>query len=200
MFKDLESENTITKSTKKREEGQSSLFFGSKKALIGGIIAGSIALGGQWLVGQIYSGWEARRLLESVISSALFFGSSIVTAAATILALMLTMLGLTHQSESEFDPVFYKRIERISLLSTISLVGGVLLLQFLSIPLQESDEVPAYWYKIIYYILIVSIAGLAGLVVGIVLMLFNSIRSLIKVISPNIEEEVDDARDEQEEE
>ncbi len=198
MDKESKPEQAKSKSSKKKDKGQDTLFFGSKKALIGGIIAGSVALGGQWLVGQIYSGWEARRLLESVISSSLFFGSSIVTASATILALMLTMLGLTHQSDTEFDPVFYKRIERISLLCTVALIGGVLLLQFLSVPLQESDEVPGEWYKIIYYVLTVSIAGLAGLVVGIVLMLFNSIRSLIKVISPNFEEEVEEANEEEE--
>ncbi len=159
-----------------------------------------IALVGQYLVGQVYNGWEARQLLESVISSALYFSSAIVTAAATILALMLTMLGLTSQSDTEFDSIFYKRIERIALLSTICLITGVLLLLFLSIPVQESDQVPPSWYKIIYYVLIAFIAGLAGLIVAIVLMLFNAIKSLIDVISPSADEDEEDAEDREESE
>ncbi len=189
-----------SESSKSGHKGQHTLFIGSKKALIGGIIAGSIAFGGQWMVGQIYSGWEARKLLEAVISSALYFGGSVVTASATILALMLTMLGLTKQTDSDFDAVFFKRTERIGFLTTITLIGGVLLLLFLSVPLQESNDVPGNWYKIIYYILIGYIAVLAGLVVGVVLMLYNSIRSLIDVVRPNLDEKVDEVEEREEKE
>jgi hypothetical protein len=159
---------------------------------MGSILAGVIALSAQWLVGQIYSGWEARRLLGAVISSALFFGSSVVTGSATILALMLTMLGLTKSSDGDFDRMFFKRIERIGLLATISLIAGVLLLLFLSIPIQESDDVPSSWFTTIYYILISYIAALSGLVVGVVLMLFNAITSLIDVVRPTEDEGAED--------
>ncbi len=179
--------------SKPEHHGEHNLFVGSKKALIGGLIVGAIALGGQIMVGQVYSGWEARKLLESVISSALYFGSSIVTGAATILALMLTMLGLTKQSDGEFDSIFFKRIERIGLLSTIALIAGVILLLFLSVPIQESNDVPNNWYKTIYYVLTGYISGLAGLTVGIVLMLYNAITSLLDVVKPDMDEEVDDA-------
>ncbi len=170
-------------------------FVGTKKALIGGVIAGAIALCAQWLVGQIYSGWEARRLLGAVISSALFFGSSVVTGSATILALMLTMLGLTRSSDGDFSPMFFKRIERIGLLATITLIAGVLLLLFLSVPIQESDDVPASWFTTIYYILISYIAILSGLVVGVVLMLFNAITSLIDVVRPTEDQDVEEAEE-----
>ncbi len=185
-------EQTTSKTQNNEQKAEHTIFIGSKKALIGGILSGTVALVGQWLVGQVYSGWEARKLLESVISSALYFGGSIVTASATILALMLTMLGLTKQSSGEFDVLFFKRIERIGLLSTISLISAVLLLLFLSIPLQESNDVPSSWYQVIYYILTIFIAILAGLVVSIVLMLFNSIKSLIDVVRPTLDEDVEE--------
>ena len=162
---------------------------GTKKALIGGVIAAVIALSAQWLVGQIYSGLEARRLLEGMISSALFFGSSIVTGSATILALMLTMLGLTNSWDNDFSPLFFKRIERIGLLATVSLIGGVILLLFLSVPVKESDDLPSSWFTTIYYILIAYIAVLSGLIVGVVLMLFNAITSLIDVVRPSLDDE-----------
>lgn len=186
--------------TKAGHKGEHTLFFGSKKALAGGIIAGSIALFGQWMVGQVYGGWEARQLLETANASAHYFGSSIVTGAATILALMLTMLGLTKQSESEFDVVFFKRIELIGFLSTVAMIAGVILLLFLSVPVQESDEVPGDWYRFIYYFLIIYIALLAGLTVSVVLMLYNSIKSLIHIIRPSIEQEQEDVQEREEEE
>lgn len=164
------------------------LFYGSKKAMYGGLLAGAIALGGQWLVGQVYNGYEARQLLESVASSSLYLGSSIVTASATIIALMLTMLSMSKNSDNQFDSVFYKQIQIIATLSSVALSAGILLLLFLSVPLQESEQVPGSWYRTIYYILISFVAVLSGLSVGIVLMLLSTINSLINVVKPAVEE------------
>ncbi len=138
--------------------------------------------------------------MESVTSSSHYLGSSIVTASATILALMLTMLSLTKQADSEFDSVFFKRIQQIALFSTIALSAGILLLLFLGVPLQESDKIPAQWFKIIYYVLITFVAGLSGLVVGIVLMLLNAVNSLIDVVRPSTNEEVEGAKQREEQE
>lgn len=167
-----------------QRQGEQNLFLGAKRALIGGILAGGIALAGQWYIGQIYSGAEARRLLEAIVPSARSVGTSVVTASGTILALMLTMLSLTNQVKTNFDTIFFKRIERIGLLSTIALAAGLLLLLILSIPLQESEKVPGSWYTTIYYILIVLTAGLVGLMISVVLMLLNAMKSLLSVLRP----------------
>lgn len=171
-------------------QGEQTLFVGAKRALIGGLLAAGVAVGGQWFVGQVYSGLEARNLLEAMMPSARSVGSAVVTAAGTILALMLTMLSLTSQAKSGFDRVFYKRIERIGLLSTIALAMGTLLLLLLSIPLQESQQVPPSWYRYVYYLLIALTAGLSGLLVAIVLMLYNAITSLLTVLRPGSRMEV----------
>lgn len=192
--------NSNSEPSKKEHKGEHTLFLGSKKALAGGVLASSIALGGQWIVGQVYSGYEARQLLEAVASSSLYLGGSIVTASATIIALMLTMISLSKQSNSEFDAIFFKRIQKIGQLSAIALICGILLLLFLSIPLQESDQVPASYFKPIYYILIVFVAGLSGLMVSIILMLLNAINSLINIVSPSFEEEVEEAEEREEKE
>lgn len=113
---------------------------------------------------------------------------------------MLTMLSLTKQADSEFDSVFFKRIQQIALFSTIALSAGILLLLFLGVPLQESDKIPAQWFKIIYYVLITFVAGLSGLVVGIVLMLLNAVNSLIDVVRPSTNEEVEGAKQREEQE
>jgi uncharacterized integral membrane protein len=167
------------------QHGAETLFVGARRALLGGVLAASVVAAGQWLVGQVYSGTEARSLLEAMIPSARSVGSSVLTAAGTILALMLTMLSLTNQAESDFDRVFFKRVERIGLLSTIALVMGTLLLLFLSVPVQESEQLPSSWYSYVYYVLIGLTASLAGLLVAIVLMLYNALTSLIRVLRPS---------------
>lgn len=166
-----------------QQAGEQTLFVGVKRALVGGVLAAGVALAGQWFVGQVYSGTEARSLVDALVPAARSVGSSVVTASGTILALMLTMLSLTSQASTTFDRVFYHRIRRIGFLSTIALSSGILLLLFLSIPVQESNAVPSSWFRVVYYVLSVLTAGLAGLLVAIVLMLFNAMTSLIKVLS-----------------
>ena len=78
-------------------------------------------------------------------------------------------------------------------------MGGIILLLFLSIPVKEADNVPSYWFTIIYYVLMTFLAALAGILIAIVLMLENAISSLLKVISPSAEEEEDKVEKEQEE-
>ena len=171
------------------QQGEQTLFVGAKRALIGGLLAAGVAAGGQWFVGQVYSGTEARNLLEAMLPSARSVGSAVVTASGTILALMLTMLSLTNQARSSFDRVFYQRVERIGLLSTIALAMGTLLLLFLSIPIQESQQVPSSWYSYVYYVVIALTASLSGLLVAIVLMLYNAMTSLIQVLRPGNQSE-----------
>ncbi|MET0752867.1 MAG: hypothetical protein ABWZ66_05820, partial [Pyrinomonadaceae bacterium] len=126
----------------------------------------------------------AQYLLQAINNSALWLGGSVVTASATILALMLTMLSLSDSTKIDFDKVFFRRIEQIGVMTTISLAGGILLLLFLSIPLQASKNVPNQSFTVIYYILIVVLALLAGLLITVVLMLLNAIRSLIEGVKP----------------
>ncbi len=169
------------------DSGRARLFPGSNHAIYGGIVAAAIALGAQWLLGSVYGRYEALQMLESMSSPALFFGSACVTAAATILALMLTILSLMTQADSEFDREFYSKIRRIGQLATVALVGGIVLLLFLSIPFQEAKDTPSWWFVVLYYVLMIFLATLAGLLMSIVLMLQNAISGLIGVIKPSDE-------------
>ena len=172
-------------STENEQQSQHLLFIGAKRALIGGLLAGGVAIAGQYMMGRIYSGTEARQLLEAVIPSARSLGTSVVTASSTILALMLTMISLSRHATSGLEVTFFKRIERIGLMSTAGLVAAMLLLLFLSIPIQESQQLPSSWYSIVYYILITFTAAVTGLLVAIVLMLYNAMQSLVNVVRSN---------------
>ncbi len=192
MEKKINPRHKKPRSSEAENEAKHSMFFGLKKAAVAGLMVGTIALGGQWLIGQIYSGYKARELLEAMAYSSRYLASAIVTASATIIALMLTMVSLSNQSESEFDSLFYKRIQRIGLLSAIVLVAGILLLLFLSMPLQESENIPVWYFTTLYYILIAFASTISGLLVTIVLMLLNAINSLIEVISPDSDKDAED--------
>ena len=81
----------------------------------------ALGAGAKLAIGSIYSEAKAVDLIQALTASGLYLGSAIATASATTLALMLTLLGLTRRSDTEFDRQVYVQIERVSILSTISL-------------------------------------------------------------------------------
>ncbi len=166
-------------------QDETTLFHGDRLAWIGGVLAGLVALGAQMLIGVVYNGTEARALLQALVPPAGSLGGAVAQSSATILALMLTLLGLSRREMGDLEPGFFRRIQQISLLSSFALASAILLLLFLSIPLQQSANVPAAWFQGIYYALLAIIAGIAGLVVAIVIMLYNAIGSIIRVVRPS---------------
>lgn len=159
----------------------------TRQAMIGGGIAALIALAGVIVTGQV-SGFEARRLLEAIMPSIHFLSSSIMMASATIMALMLTLLSLSQGANTPLRPVHYHRIQQIGFMDALAFIGSVILLMVVSIPLNESQEVAPDWYVSIYYVILIFAAALGGIVVTVVLSLYNIITSMIYLISP---EEVD---------
>ncbi len=168
-----------------RQQGAQILFKGERLAWLGGLLAGVIAFGAQMLVGFVYNGFEAHDLLQALIPTADSLGGAVVQASATILALMLTLLGLSQKELGDLERDFFRRIQRIALLSSIALASAILLLLFLSVPLQQSKTLPVNWFQIIYYVLLVIIAGIAGLVVAIVIMLYDAIAGMIRAVRPD---------------
>lgn len=135
-------------------------------------------------VGSIFSEAEAIKLVESLQQSSLYLGGSIAGVSATVLALMLTLLSMTNKVDSNFEKSVYRGIEAVGLISTITFVGAIFLLLFLSLPVGEFDNIPSGWFTGIYYILCTLNGCLSGLMVVGVLILFDTIRTLIKQLSP----------------
>ncbi len=152
--------------------------------LIGGGLAVLVTLGVKFLIGGVYSQAKAIQLIEALRDSTLYFGAAVATSSATILALMLTLLGLGRRAETDLDIGVYQSVNRIALISTISLCGAVLLLMVLSMPIGEFEKIEDSWFIVMYYVLVVFVALLAGLVITAVLMLFNAIRYVIAAITP----------------
>lgn len=139
---------------------------------------------GRWATGLIYSSTDALDLITAVQSSALYLGSAIATSAATTLALMLTLVAFVHRSDHDFDRPLYIRVVLIARLSTISLIGSVVLLMILTLPVGEFDKLPDYWFPWLYNTIFASVVGLCALLVATVTLLLGTLESLIAGVTP----------------
>ena len=155
----------------------------NKGPLAGGVVAGALLLLLLLLVGRLAPG-EAILQLESSSASVRFLSSATAGAAATVLALMLTVLSLSYDPETRFRRVHYERIRRISRYCTVTLVLAVFLLLVFVIPFRESSPVPQAIFTGIYYLVLVGSSVLGGLMVAIMLMLYQAITGLIDFFEP----------------
>ena len=151
----------------------------NKWTWIGGLAATLLALGGMLGVGGV-GRWEALDLLDSILPTVRFLCSGVMTATATILALMLTLLALSFQVGENIEQIHYERIRFIAVLDTAAFAGSTILLLWLAIPLKQSETIPEGWFSWIYYLVVVSSALLGGLLVIIVLMLYETIHHMIR--------------------
>lgn len=158
-----------------------------RKALLGGALAVLIAIAGSTVVGNLY-GAEGRFLLEAMLPTTRFLCSAMMTATATILALMLTILSLSSSSSNQIHSSHYKRIQQIALLDMLAFVGATFLLLVLNIPLEESDSISTEWYNTSYYVILIYSSVLGGMLISIVMMLHAAIRDMISVVGLQNEE------------
>lgn len=91
-------------------------------------------------IGTIYSTAEATALIEALSRAGLYLGSAIVTASATTLALMLTLIGMMRRMENEFSHDTYHGIELIARLATVALMWGLLVLLAFTLPVASSKS------------------------------------------------------------
>lgn len=135
-------------------------------------------------IGRTYGSGKATELIDSLADSGLYLGSGIATASATMLALMLTILSMTRDTDNEFNEDMYRRVYRVSIMATLSLVGAVVLLLALTIPVREMDGVPPNFFGILYNILFALVVMCCALVVGTVVMIFTVIRTVVAKTTP----------------
>jgi hypothetical protein len=78
-------------------------------------------------------------------------------------------------------------LRRAGVVTSSAIILALMLTMLSLVPLQESKNLSASWYTIVYYVLIAVTAAVTGLLVAIVLMLYNALQSLIAVLRPGIE-------------
>ncbi len=153
----------------------------NKRALYGGLIAAIITGTGVFLLGNI-SGYEAKKLITSSLPGINMLCNTIVLASATILALLLTLLGISSGSKSELKKGHYTQVMAIAKLDTILFVVAIILFQVFNIPITESEELPTAWYSTIYWATLFLSSLLSGGMVSVILMLYNTVINMIKIV------------------
>eukprot|EP00913_Durusdinium_trenchii_P028422 g26650.t1 len=133
---------------------------------------------------------EALHLLEATLPTTRFLCSAVMTASATVLALMLTMLSFGITTERELNRVIYHRLKQIALYDTLIFIAASCFLVMHCVPLRESDQMPTGWYAIVYYVVLCTASIVAGGVVTVVAMLYAAIRDLIQVLGLRDDEHV----------
>ncbi len=154
-----------------------------KGSLIGGLVTALTLFAMVVLVGRIGS-FEALRLIQSALPGARFLASAVIGGALTVLALLLTLLGLSMTSEYVFHTRLYTRVSYITKLSVASIIMSAGLLLAVGVPVQEVDEMRPY-YAILYYVLAGGMALVGGMVVSMGLMIGSTLRGLVDVQHPD---------------
>lgn len=151
-------------------------------AMFGGLVTASFLFAVVIGVGRI-GNFEALRLIEAVLPAARFLASTVVAASVTVLALLLTLVGLSLNSEHSFAARLYTRAQTITRISVVCMIMGVGVLLAVGVPVGEVDEIQVP-YAILYYLLSAALAILGGLVTTMGLMIGSTLRSLINVGHP----------------
>jgi hypothetical protein len=151
-------------------------------AMTGAGVAALFMFGTAFVLGTIASS-EAFGLLEAILPTARFLAVGVLTASITVLALLLTLLGMSLNSEYTFRSRFYFRIGRITTLSTAAIVVAVSLLLMSGLPLEEIEGAERF-YDLYFYALAACISALGGLAISIGLMIGSTLKGLAQIGEP----------------
>lgn len=156
-------------------------------SLVGGAVTAVIALASYYFFGSVYGAVEAKARIQEMLPPTRTLTLAVMTASTTTLALMLTILGMADRLEKQFDRGFYLKIRNIAMLSTFTVCITLILLSLITMPMFSSDEVGQQVYTVFYWILIMSIAAISGLLVSIVIMLYTTVQHVVYSIAPEPE-------------
>ena len=149
------------------------------------VISGSIPI----VTGHIYGAEEAKQLLEFVQRASLYYGSAVATASATILALILTVLGLTATHMKNPNKATFVRLHAIAAFCVYAFIASVFLLLMSSLPVDEFEKIPSHWYRFAYYVVCFWNGMLAGYIMSAVLILRDTASNIIADLSPDFDKD-----------
>lgn len=148
---------------------------------IGGAVSTIMVGIGVFVLGNV-SGYEAKHLIAASLQGVNMLCNTIVLASATILALLLTLLGISSSAKSKLKNAHYKQVLIIAKLDTILFVAALILFQLFNIPITEADSVPIYWFPIIYWSTLIVSSILSGILVTVILMLYTTVTNIIRIV------------------
>lgn len=128
-------------------------------------------------------GLEARTLLESIVPTSRLLCSTVMGVTATILALMLTLLSFGSNIDRDLADEHFCRVKTIALYDALAFAFAAMLFLLHCVPVQESQDIPSWWYPTVYYFVLSSSAVITGAVVAIVLLLYLAVRDFVQIVS-----------------
>ena len=152
-----------------------------RAALVGGGVVALVVGGISLVVGQV-SGFEAGPMLEAALPTIRFLTASVMTASATTLALLLTLLSMGRSSDADLDDGFYDQVRQTAQLAVAAFIGASVLLTAIVIPFGEESNISATVYTILYYVFTIGTALVTGTLVAVIVTLYQTIDELIEVI------------------
>ena len=158
-----------------------SFFKDNKKAIFGGLIATIFTGLGVFLLGKV-SGYEAKRLLDMSHSGLNMLCNTIILASATILTLLLTLLGISTSSKSKLKKDHYNQVLDIAKIDTVLLVVALIMFQFFNIPITEAENLEVHWFSPIYWFTLSISSLLSGSMITVILMLYSTVADIIHIV------------------
>jgi len=159
----------------------------TRRAIFGGVISMLVIGLGTFMLGHL-SGYEAKVLIKNSLAGINTLCNTIVLASATILALLLTVLGLSSSSDSKLKPDHYKHIMQIAKVDTVVFVASLLSFLLFNLPITESESVSPDWFATVYYISLAITSILSAALIVVVLMLYNTVINIIKIVGLGIKD------------
>ena len=153
----------------------------NRKAFYGGIFS-TIFLGFSVFVLGSVSGYEAKQLIKGSLPGLNMLCNTIVLASATILALLLTLLGISTGTKSKLKNAHYKQVMSIATFDTILFIGALILFQLFNIPVTEADNIPTSWFDFIYWSILIFSSILSGMMITVILMLYSTVSNIIHIV------------------
>lgn len=160
-----------------------------KSMIIAWVIAIVVTAAVIIVTGNIYSASQAKSLLEAVQKASLFYCSAIITASATIIALMLTLLSLTINKMDEPQKEIFIRLNAITHLCVVAFIEAVILLLIISFPTQKFQHMEDAWFHYGYYIITIWNGMLAAHMIATILVLKDITKNVIGYLSPDYDDE-----------
>ncbi len=155
-------------------------------ALTGSVVAAALMGAVLVLVGNVGDS-EARALLQAAIPTIRSFTSTVMVVSASTLALMLTILGLTSDTDQQIRGGHFERVRQIALADVVVFAAATLLLVSLVVPFDDASSFPHRWYDVVYYVATGLSALIGGVVVGIMLLIYAAVRDLTETFGPGDE-------------
>ncbi len=153
----------------------------NKLAIVGGLVSTIFIAIGMLILGNV-SGYEAKQLLEGSVSGINMLCNTVVLASATILALLLTLLGISSGSQSKLKKEHYYQVLTIARIDTILFIAALVLFQLFNIPITEAENVPVSWFSTIYWATLLSSSLISGMLVTVILLLYSTVTNIIMIV------------------